>query len=155
MCCTVVEHEIGSLKRLPSRRAVGLEVYLSMEGVSIGAECPNCASFYGLRCKRNEGWSSLTVLLVVARKARRFLPTGRAVCPVLLPSAPYGRLGTGQPWRLADACRSGPCCPLLQLRRWLYRPICGQDLPPISDPPSPMSAFAEFTSVVGCEAGIK
>ncbi len=40
VCRTVVEHEIGSSKRFPSRRAVGLQVYLSMEGVSIGAECP-------------------------------------------------------------------------------------------------------------------
>ena len=40
VCRTVVEHEIGSSKRFPSRPAVGLEVYLSMERVSIGAACP-------------------------------------------------------------------------------------------------------------------
>ena len=40
MCCTVVEHEIWSLKRFPSRHAVGLEVYLSKERMSISADCP-------------------------------------------------------------------------------------------------------------------
>ena len=92
VCRTVVEHEIRSSKRFPSRPAVDLEVYLSIVRVSIGAAFPKWV-IRGSRQRRHD--CRLVGCGAAATRQKADIVSNRQESLIVLHLAQVGRLTGG------------------------------------------------------------